>query len=182
MSWGGGVWCSSRPHMCRLGGLKIPTMLCARTNFPKYVAGNVTAGPLKWRTPAHLPACSTLSFPNARKYSCLEVTRKTRATKQAYSTLRNTLSVHLSVGRWWSSSDRNHTELWSDSVKDNGAKPCVDTSVVPSAETTAMTSHLRCVVSFEKRSNSLSRLTSEELPIITSYLLRGKLCLFDRSY
>jgi len=28
------LWDISRLHMCRLRGLKIPTMLCAQTNFP----------------------------------------------------------------------------------------------------------------------------------------------------
>ena len=57
----------SRLHMGRLCVLKIPTMLCARTNFPKSVE-DVRQG-LSYD--AHLLACSTLRFPNARKYSCL---------------------------------------------------------------------------------------------------------------
>ena len=44
----------SRLHMCRLCGLKIPTMLCARTNFPKSVAENVRRG-LSYD--AHLHTC-----------------------------------------------------------------------------------------------------------------------------
>ena len=34
----------SSVHMSRLRGLKIPTMLCARTNFPKSVAEDVRGG------------------------------------------------------------------------------------------------------------------------------------------
>ena len=44
----------SRLHMSRLPGLKIPTMLCARTNFPKYVAEDVRRG-LSYD--AHLHTC-----------------------------------------------------------------------------------------------------------------------------
>ena len=58
----------SRLHMSRLRGLKIPTMLCARTNFPKSVVEYVRRG-LSYD--AHLLACSTLRFLNTRKYSCL---------------------------------------------------------------------------------------------------------------
>ena len=41
-------------HMSRLRGLKIPTMLCARTNFPKSVAEDVRRG-LSYD--AHLHTC-----------------------------------------------------------------------------------------------------------------------------
>ena len=54
--------------------------------------GKCKAGPLIWRTPAHLLACSILRFPET--FSFLRNSLGgTCATKQASSTLRNTPSV-----------------------------------------------------------------------------------------
>ena len=64
------------------------------------------AGPLIWRTPAHLLACSTiLRFPRLGRIlaSLLkQLTRKTCPTKQASSTLRNTYGFFCSGSQaWW---------------------------------------------------------------------------------
>ena len=85
----------SRLHMGRLRVLKIPTMLCARTNFPKPVAENVRRGLSYDAHLAHLLACSILlRFPKPWLGSILasflkEVTWKYATTKPASSRLRN---------------------------------------------------------------------------------------------
>ena len=90
----------SRLHMSRLRGLKIPTMLCARTNFPKSVAEDVRRG-LSYD--AHLHTCSPVPLfvfrmPGSILDSLLKQdARQTCATKQAYSRLRNTNSLHIST-------------------------------------------------------------------------------------
>ena len=80
----------SRQHMSRLRGLKIPTMLCAQTNFPKSVAENVRRG-LSYDTCQPVPLF-VFRMPGSILASLLKQdARKTCASKQAYSTLRNTL-------------------------------------------------------------------------------------------
>ena len=90
----------SSVHMSRLRDLKIPTMLCAQTNFPKSVAENVSYD-------AHLHTCSPVPLvvfrmPGSILASLLkQVTRKSCATKQAYSRLRNTLCLKPEPSLLW---------------------------------------------------------------------------------
>ena len=65
------AWNSTEAGTCVSSAVLKSPQCFAHGPISQICGGKCKAGPLIWRTPAHLLACSILSSPNARKDSCL---------------------------------------------------------------------------------------------------------------